>query len=67
MGNEMRKKYSKTAPSKKQQPVPKVKIPDASYKLLEYIESIGTTRSSFNLLRSSESRLKISPPHLYHL
>jgi hypothetical protein len=65
----MRKKHKNTTPSKKQRavPGPKVKIPDASYKLLEYIESIGTTRSSFNLLRSSESRLKIAPPHLYHL
>ena len=46
---------------------PKVNIPKESYKLLEYIESIGTTRSMFNLLRSSESSLKMGHPHLYRL
>lgn len=45
----------------------KISIPKESIKLLEYIESLGITRSGFNLLRSSESRLKVGPPALFHL
>jgi len=44
-----------------------VKVPAESMDLLEYIRSLGVRRSNFNILRSSESSLKIVPPTIYEL
>jgi hypothetical protein len=44
-----------------------IKLSPDAIKLLEYIDSIGISRSSFNLLRSSESRLRVRPPSLFRL
>jgi len=44
-----------------------IKVSKEAIKLLEYIDSIGVTRGSFNLLKSSESRLKVQTPQLFKI
>ncbi|GAC1662184.1 MAG: hypothetical protein NVS9B4_15530 [Candidatus Acidiferrum sp.] len=43
------------------------KVVSESLELIDYLRRVGVKPRGFNILRSSESRLKIKPPAVYKL
>jgi len=61
----MQSRNRKNITRRKSNPAMPIQVSKESLKLLEYIESIGVTRSTFKLHKSSEPRLKLGALHIH--